>query len=91
MFIATANDVRRIPAPLLDRMELVELTSYSTDEKMKIAMQHILPKQLERHALSPEYMKLEREALLAIIENYTREGNSIAFDHIVDFSRCSAA
>uniref|UniRef100_A0A914CP38 Lon proteolytic domain-containing protein n=1 Tax=Acrobeloides nanus TaxID=290746 RepID=A0A914CP38_9BILA len=83
LFIATANDVRKIPAPLLDRMELVELTSYSTDEKLRIALQHILPKQLERHALSPEYMKLEREALLKIIENYTREAGVRQLERVI--------
>jgi ATP-dependent Lon protease len=72
-FIATANSLATIPAPLLDRMELIEISGYTKNEKFAIAKDHLLPKTLEEHGLDADKLKIEDEALKAIIENYTRE------------------
>jgi ATP-dependent Lon protease len=73
MFIATANMLDTIPGPLRDRMEVVELPSYTEDEKAAIARRHLLAKQLEAHALSPDDLEIDDEALRSIIRSYTRE------------------
>lgn len=73
MFIATANTLDTVPAPLLDRMEIIELKSYSTDEKLEIAKRHLLPKQRERHGLTAKTFKITDSALRELIECYTRE------------------
>lgn len=73
LFIATANDTSTIPAPLLDRLEILELSSYSAEEKFNIAKKHLIPKQLERHALSPTLLKISDKAIREIILSYTRE------------------
>ncbi len=73
MFIATANSLDTIPRPLLDRMEIIELKSYSTTEKLAIAKRYLIPKQLERHGLSSEKLKISEAALKRVIEGYTRE------------------
>ncbi|KAI6240110.1 Lon protease-like protein [Aphelenchoides fujianensis] len=73
IFIATANDASRIPGPLRDRMELIELTSYSIEQKFQIAKKHIIPRQLCKHALSPDYLEFDTESLYRIIESYTAE------------------
>ena len=73
LFIATANMLDTIPGPLRDRMEVVELPSYTEDEKAAIARRHLLEKQLEAHALSDDDLEIEDEALLTIIRSYTRE------------------
>jgi ATP-dependent Lon protease len=73
VFIATANTLESIPAPLLDRMEVIELTGYTTAEKLHIAKNHLIPKQLEEHGLLPEQISLADEALMRIITHYTRE------------------
>ncbi|MGZ5278341.1 MAG: endopeptidase La [Pseudobdellovibrionaceae bacterium] len=72
-FIATANSLETIPAPLLDRMEIIDLTGYTTSEKVHIAKNHLIPKQLTEHGLSPERIAISDEALLRLITNYTRE------------------
>ena len=72
-FIATANSLATIPAPLLDRMELIEISGYTKNEKFAIAKDHLLPKTLEEHGLDADKLKIEDEALKLIIENYTRE------------------
>lgn len=59
VFIATANDKSTIPAPLMDRMELIEMPSYSSQQKFQIARRHILPRQLTEHALSPDYLEIQ--------------------------------
>lgn len=59
VFIATANDRSTIPAPLLDRMELLEMPSYSSQQKFQIAQKHIIPRQLTEHALSPDYLQIQ--------------------------------
>ena len=73
MFIATANMLDTIPGPLRDRMDVVELPSYTEDEKAAIARRHLLAKQLEAHALSPDDLEIDDEALRSIIRSYTRE------------------
>lgn len=72
-FIATANDRSAIPAPLLDRMEIIELSSYTREEKLQIAKRHLAAKQLKRHGLSKRQLKLPDKTLAAIIDFYTRE------------------
>ncbi|MCC8104341.1 MAG: endopeptidase La [Clostridiales bacterium] len=73
LFIATANDVHTIPRPLLDRMELIEVTSYTANEKYHIARQHLMKKQLERNGLKKGQLTISKSALEAVIEGYTRE------------------
>ncbi len=73
LFIATANDAHKIPKPLLDRMELIEVTSYTENEKFHIAKRHLLPKQLERNGLKEEQLKITDGGLKLLIQSYTRE------------------
>ncbi|WP_214020339.1 endopeptidase La [Methanoculleus sp.] len=73
LFIATANTLSTIPAPLLDRMELIEISGYTKNEKFAIAKDHLLPETLEEHGLDAEKLKVDDEALAAIIDRYTRE------------------
>ena len=73
MFIATANTLNTIPAPLLDRMELIEVSGYITEEKIEIARRHLVPKELEANGLKKNDIKLPKNTLEAIIESYTRE------------------
>lgn len=72
-FITTANVVENIPSPLRDRMEIIEMTSYSNDEKLEIATRHLLPKLLEEHGLSADKVKIDRLCIEMILEHYTRE------------------
>lgn len=73
LFIATANTLDTIPGPLRDRMELIELTSYTREEKFHIAKEHLLSKQLKRNGLTTSKAKITDDALYALIDNYTRE------------------
>ncbi len=73
MFIATANVGDTIPAPLRDRMEIIEIPSYTRKEKLSIARHHLFPKQLEEHGLNDEQLQVQDDALAAIIDHYTRE------------------
>lgn len=73
LFIATANDVSTIPRPLLDRMEVIEVSSYTENEKFHIAKKYLVPKQLERNGLTGERLSFSDKALEKIIHNYTRE------------------
>ncbi len=73
LFIATANSLATIPAPLLDRMELIEISGYTKNEKFAIAKDHLLPEILEEHGLDADTLKVEDDALVTIIERYTRE------------------
>jgi len=73
MFIATANVGDTIPAPLRDRMEIIEIPSYTRREKADIARVHLVPKQLEEHGIKPEQVSLEDAAIESIIDHYTRE------------------
>lgn len=72
MFVATSNSMN-IPAPLLDRMEVIRLSGYTEDEKLNIAKQHLLPKQIERNALKPSELTIHDSAIMGIIRYYTRE------------------
>jgi ATP-dependent Lon protease len=73
MFVATANVLPQIPAPLLDRMEVIEIPGYLTAEKVQIALRHILPRQLERHGLKPSQVSLAGTVVREIVEQWTRE------------------
>lgn len=73
LFIATANSVQDIPRPLLDRMELIEVTSYTENEKLHIAKEHLLAKQMERNGIRPEQLTITDKAMAKIISGYTRE------------------
>ncbi len=73
MFIATANNLGTIPTPLLDRMELIEVSGYITEEKIEIARRHLIPKEMEANGLTKEHLKFSKPAIEYIIENYTRE------------------
>jgi ATP-dependent Lon protease len=72
-FIATANDLSTIPAPLLDRAEVIQLSSYTNGEKLHIAIDHLIPKVLKDHGLTDEMLKFDPDAIELIIENYTAE------------------
>ncbi len=73
MFITTANTVESIPAPLLDRMEIIEVPSYTEEEKLQIAKKHLLPKQIAAHGLNDKAVKVADKVLRQAIEGYTRE------------------
>ena len=73
MFITTANTTDTIPRPLLDRMEVIELGSYTDEEKVEIARQHLIPKQLKEHGLQKRQLSISDDALRSIISGYTRE------------------
>ncbi|MDE5677570.1 endopeptidase La [Phocaeicola sp.] len=73
MFVATANNLSTIPPALLDRMELIEVSGYITEEKIEIARHHLVPKELEANGIKKEYVKFSKAALEYIVENYTRE------------------
>ena len=73
LFIATANSAQDIPRPLLDRMEIIEVTSYTENEKMHIASEHLVKKQLKKNGLKKEQLTLSKDALSLVIRGYTRE------------------
>lgn len=73
LFITTANQTATIPAPLLDRMDVIELSSYTREEKFKIAKLHLLKKQLDKHGLSAKQFSITDKALYTVIDDYTRE------------------
>ncbi|MBR6681720.1 MAG: endopeptidase La, partial [Clostridia bacterium] len=73
MFIATANTLDTIPRPLLDRMEIIRLETYTRSEKLMIAKNHLIPKQLKRHGLTKKVFKIDDSGICEIIDNYTRE------------------
>ncbi len=73
MFIATANTLESIPRPLFDRMEVIELSTYTKREKLAIAKEHLCPKQMKRHGLNGRMLKITDDALLEVIDYYTRE------------------
>lgn len=72
-FITTANTLQTIPRPLLDRMEIIEITSYTENEKLHIAMEHLIPKQLEKHGITNEQLSFSKKAIWKIAHNYTKE------------------
>ena len=73
LFIATANSLESVPRPLLDRMELIEMTGYLQEEKEEIAKRHLIPKELKNHGLKASQLKFKKEILAHIIDDYTRE------------------
>jgi len=73
LFICTANQLETIPGPLLDRMDVIQLSGYTEDEKIEIAKRYLVPKQLEAHGLSAEHVELDDGALRTIVREYTRE------------------
>ncbi len=73
LFIATANTLDTIPRPLLDRMEIIELPGYTSEEKFHIAKRHLLPKQLKKHGLKNDNISINDGAIRTVIEHYTRE------------------
>ena len=73
LFIATANNLSSIPRPLLDRMELIEVSGYTQEEKIEIANRHLVPKELENHGLKKTDVELSKPVLNKLIESYTRE------------------
>ncbi|GLT49084.1 hypothetical protein SLA2020_226660 [Shorea laevis] len=73
VFVATANRAQPIPPPLLDRMEVIELPGYTPDEKLRIAMQHLIPRVLDQHGLTSEFLQIPEDMVKLIIQMYTRE------------------
>ncbi|XGW14236.1 hypothetical protein V3C99_000513 [Haemonchus contortus] len=73
LFIATANDLSKIEGPLADRLEIIEMTGYSTNEKIEIAEHHLIPRQLLQHGICPDHLRIQRDALRIMVEDYTRE------------------
>ena len=72
-FVTTANSLQTIPRPLLDRMEVIEISSYTENEKLHIATRHLIPKQIERHGLTKEQLTISRGVIWKIARNYTKE------------------
>ena len=80
MFLCTANDIQTIPRPLLDRMEVIEISGYTENEKLHIAKEHLLPKQMERHGLKEGQFRISNKALEKVIHQYTRESGVRALE-----------
>lgn len=83
MFVATANNLGSIPAPLRDRMEIIHIAGYTELEKMHIAKNHLLPKQLEAHGLKKGNLQVRDEALLAIVRHHTREAGVRSLERVL--------
>lgn len=83
LFITTANSLDTIPGPLRDRMEIVELSSYTEFEKVNIAYEHLIPKELARHGLKSEQFSIDHDAMTSIIEHYTREAGVRELDRLI--------
>lgn len=83
MFITTANDYEAIPAPLRDRMEVIELSSYTREEKFYIAKKHLVPKQLELNGLTKSTFKITDKAIYMLIDSYTREAGVRTLERVV--------
>ena len=77
LFITTANTLDTIPAPLLDRMEIIELPSYTREEKYQIAKRHLVRKQMKKHGLTARQLKISDQVLYDLIDYYTRESLSL--------------
>ncbi len=80
LFVATANTLDTIPRPLLDRMELIEMTGYLLEEKEEIAKRHLIPKELENHGLRSSQLRFKKEIIVHIIDDYTRESGVRSLD-----------
>lgn len=83
MFIATANDLGSIPEPLRDRLEIIEISSYTEQEKLQIALKHLLPKQLEIHGLKLDQVTIPDETMMHIIRHYTREAGVRQLERLI--------
>jgi len=83
LFIATANTTNTVSVPLLDRMELINVNGYIVEEKIEIAVRHLLPKQLKLHGLKKEYVSISKDVFEYIIENYTREAGVRELDKTI--------
>ena len=83
MFIATANNINSISQPLLDRMELIEVSGYIIEEKVEIAAKHLVPKQLEAHGIPKKSVKFPKKTLQVIVESYTRESGVRELDKVI--------
>lgn len=83
MFITTANDVSKVPAPLLDRMELIELPSYTRDEKYHIAKEHLIPKQIKENGLKGTQIKFNDTAIYSLIDFYTKEAGVRTLERMI--------
>ena len=91
MFITTANTTDTIPRPLLDRMEIIELSSYTDEEKLMIAKKHLIPKQVEKHGIPKNMLRITDEGIREIIGCYTRESGVRKLEHcIADICRKTA-
>jgi ATP-dependent Lon protease len=91
LFVATANQLDPIPPPLRDRMEIIELPGYTFDEKVQIARQHLIPKQLKEHGLKPDSFDFDEKALMRLITGYTREAGVRSLERrIADVARAVA-
>ncbi len=84
MFIATANNISTIPAPLLDRMELIEVSGYLTEEKIEIAKRHLIPQELQKLGMEKSGVKFNKAAIEKLIEDYTRESGVRELDHVIN-------
>ena len=73
LFVTTANTLQTIPRPLLDRMEVIEVSSYTENEKLHIATEHLIPKQLERHGIKKKQLAISKKAIWKMTRNYTKE------------------
>lgn len=83
LFITTANTLQTIPRPLLDRMEVIEISSYTENEKMHIATEHLVPKQIEKNGLLPEQLRISKNALWKIAESYTKEAGVRQLERLI--------
>lgn len=83
MFIATANDLSTVPRPLLDRMEIVEVSSYTDNEKFHIAKEHLIQKELEQNGLKRSQLTISDEAINKIIKYYTKEAGVRSLDRTI--------
>ncbi len=83
LFIATANSITNIPRPLLDRMEIIDVSSYTEPEKVEIAKQYLIPKQLGKHGMKKSQLKISDEILQLIIQGYTKESGVRKLERII--------
>jgi ATP-dependent Lon protease len=91
LFICTANQLETIPGPLVDRMDVIQLTGYTEDEKLQIAVRYLVPKQLETHGLDPARVEVDETAVRTIIREYTREAGVRSLERrIADLCRKAA-